>query len=160
MLFAKKQKSFYSVCNGKSIPLSEMPDEAMAQGLLGVGFAVEPWDGLICSPVDGRVETVAESKHAYSILTDDGLEILVHIGVDTVGLKGEGFLPRVREGDYVKAGDPIAEADLEIIRAHALSPTVAVIVTNPERMERVEYHFGESKLGTSVVMLCRVCRKG
>ena len=96
--------------SGKLVPLSEVPDETFASGVLGEGIAIEPSDGLFCSPVDGTVETIAETKHAIGFAADNGLEILVHVGLETVSLNGEGFEILVKEGDRVKAGQPVAKA--------------------------------------------------
>ena len=160
MLFGKKTISLCTPCAGKSIPLSEIPDEAFAGGMLGIGFGVEPTEGHFCAPIDGAIQSVAEAKHAYTILTDDGLDVLVHIGVDTVRMNGEGFIPRVKAGQYVKVGDVIADADLDLIRQRNLPTTVAVLVTNPERTENTEYEYGNVAGGKDIVMRCRLTRKG
>ena len=107
--------------SGKLVPLSDVPDETFASGVLGEGIAIEPSDGLFCSPVDGTVETIAETKHAIGFAADNGLEILVHVGLETVSLKGEGFEVLVKEGDRVKAGQPVARVDLALIRGCSLS---------------------------------------
>ena len=160
MLFARKTVSLCAPCAGTSIPMSEIPDEAFAGGMLGAGFGVDPAEGHFCAPVDGHVESVAEAKHAYTILTDDGLDVLVHIGVDTVRLGGEGFIPRVSAGQYVKTGDVIADADLDLIRDKGLPTTVAVLVTNPEKIENEEYKHGSVAGGRDVVMRFRLAKKG
>ena len=95
MIFKKKQV-LLAVTDGEAIPLSSVRDEAFASGMLGVGFAIEPSMGTVSSPVGGTVESVAETGHAYTIHTKDGLDILVHIGIDTVSLKGDGFLPMAK----------------------------------------------------------------
>ena len=87
--------------SGKLVPLSSVPDETFASGVLGEGIAIEPSDGLFCSPVSGTVESIAETRHAIGFAGDNGLEILVHVGLETVGLKGEGFEILVKEGDTV-----------------------------------------------------------
>lgn len=115
--------------SGKLVPLSEVPDETFASGVLGEGIAIEPSDGLFCSPVDGTVETIAETKHAIGFAADNGLEILVHVGLETVSLKGEGFEILVKEGDRVKAGQPVAKADLALIRERGLKTITSIVVT-------------------------------
>ncbi len=142
MLFSKKQICLPAVCVGKTVPLSEMPDEAFSSGMLGVGYAIEPADGQFYSPVDGKIESVAEAKHAYTITTDEGLDILIHIGVDTVSLGGEGFVPQVKAGDRVRAGEPLAVADLDLIRGKGLPTVTAVLVANPEKIEHTELKYG------------------
>lgn len=115
--------------NGKLVPLSEVPDETFASGVLGEGIAIEPSDGLFCSPVDGTVETIAETKHAIGFAADNGLEILVHVGLETVSLNGEGFEILVKEGDRVKAGQPVAKADLALIRERGLKTITSIVLT-------------------------------
>lgn len=115
--------------SGTLVPLSEVPDETFASGVLGEGIAIEPSDGLFCSPVDGTVETIAETKHAIGFAADNGLEILVHVGLETVSLNGEGFEILVKEGDRVKAGQPVAKADLALIRERGLKTITSLVVT-------------------------------
>ena len=115
--------------SGKLVPLSEVPDETFASGVLGEGVAIEPSDGLFCSPVDGTVETIAETKHAIGFAADNGLEILVHVGLETVSLNGEGFEILVKEGDKVKAGQPVAKADLALIRERGLKTITSIVLT-------------------------------
>ena len=115
--------------SGTLVPLSEVPDETFASGVLGEGIAIEPSDGLFCSPVDGTVETIAETKHAIGFAADNGLEILVHVGLETVSLNGEGFEILVKEGDKVKAGQPVAKADLALIRERGLKTITSIVLT-------------------------------
>lgn len=115
--------------SGTLVPLSKVPDETFASGVLGEGIAIEPSDGLFCSPVDGTVETIAETKHAIGFAADNGLEILVHVGLETVSLNGEGFEILVKEGDRVKAGQPVARADLALIRERGLKTITSIVLT-------------------------------
>lgn len=115
--------------SGTLVPLSEVPDETFASGVLGEGIAIEPSDGLFCSPVDGTVETIAETKHAIGFAADNGLEILVHVGLETVSLNGEGFEILVKEGDRVKAGQPVAKADLALMRERGLKTITSLVLT-------------------------------
>ena len=115
--------------SGTLVPLSEVPDETFASGVLGEGIAIEPSDGMFCSPVDGTVETIAETKHAIGFAADNGLEILVHVGLETVSLNGEGFEILVKEGDRVKAGQPVAKADLALIRERGLKTITSMVLT-------------------------------
>ena len=87
--------------NGKVIPLDQVQDDVFSQKVLGDGVAIQPENGKLYSPVDGEISSIAETLHAYGFSTEDGLEILVHVGLDTVTLKGEGFKPCVQEGDKV-----------------------------------------------------------
>ena len=137
-LFSKNRGALLSVADGRAIPLAEVPDEAFASGMLGIGFAVMPEAGTIYSPVDGTVEGVTDSRHAYSIRSDDGLDVLVHVGVDTVKLGG--------------AGDAIVRADLGIIRAAGCSAVTPVLVANGDGLEGVKLKLGSVTGGRSTVM--------
>ena len=160
MLFEKKQICLLSPCTGSAVSLKEVPDEAFSEELLGKGFAAEPAEGKFYAPIGGRVESIAESKHAYTVLSDEGLDILVHIGVDTVRLGGEGFVACVKEGQRVRAGELLAEADIDGIRQKGLSAICSVLVTNPERMVHEEYKLGACMGGKDTVMCFRLAGKG
>ncbi len=134
-----KRKYLYAVCNGKSNTLKAVPDEVFSSGMLGIGYSIEPSNGTIYAPCDGIIGNVAEAKHAYTITTADGVDVLVHIGVDTVKLNGEPFIPRVEKGQRVSARDVIATADLQKIREAGLPDTVIVIITNTEIIKKIEY---------------------
>ena len=109
-MFSNANKKILAVADGEVLPLSRVPDEVFSSGMLGEGFAVEPTAGTIYSPVNGTIGSVTETKHAYTVRSADGLDILIHIGVDTVKLGGEGIISLVEEGDEVKEGDVIALA--------------------------------------------------
>jgi len=132
--FFKKEKKLTSVANGRIITVSKVPDQVFSQKFLGDGFAVVPTSGEFFSPADGIISDVTDTLHAYCITTDDNLEILVHIGIDTVELKGTGFTPLVKKGDRVSAGDAIAKANLEIIKEKGYNTTTVVVVTNMEKL--------------------------
>lgn len=132
MFFSKKGGRLLSPADGKPLPLSEVSDEAFSSGVLGIGFAIEPTAGTIYAPAAGRIESIAESKHAYTIQTEDGLDLLIHVGIDTVELRGEGFLPMIFEGTLVRAGDVLARVDLDLLRAKGYSVSIPVIITNRE----------------------------
>ena len=100
---------------GRAVPLEEVPDPVFSQKIIGDGIAVIPEDGRIVSPVTGEVVSVADTLHAYGFRTEEGLEILIHIGLETVALKGACFKALVKVGDKVQAGDPIAEVDLRFL---------------------------------------------
>lgn len=151
-LFREDRGTLLSVADGRAVPLSDVPDEAFASGMLGSGFAVEPSGGTIYSPVDGVVEGVADTRHAYTIRSRDGLDVLVHIGVDTVKLGGAGFLPLVSAGDSVNAGDAIARADLGVIRAAGCRAVTPVLVANSEEIDKIKLKFGSVTGGKSAVL--------
>ena len=131
------QHTLLAPLTGTIVPLSAVPDEAFSSGMLGIGFAIEPSresDGSVYAPADGTVETVAEARHAYTIRTDDGLDLLIHIGIDTVSLAARPFAAHVSPGDRVKAGQLIATADLPAIRAAGLPAVTPVVIGNPDRV--------------------------
>ena len=116
---------------GKVIPLSEVSDAAFSSGALGQGAAIVPVEGKLYAPVDGVAAAFFPTGHAVGIQTDDGVEILIHVGMDTVSLEGKGFDKKVNQGDHVKKGDLLLEFDLHIIEEAGLSAVTPVIVTNP-----------------------------
>ena len=122
------EKKVIAPLSGKVIALSEVPDEVFSAKVLGDGAAIIPADGKILSPVDGEISTVSETLHAYGFTSDDGLEILVHVGIDSVALKGAGFTAHVKEGDRVKAGDLVAEVDLDVLKANNIPTITPVLV--------------------------------
>ncbi len=161
MFFSKrKEGQLFAPCTGKCIPMEEIPDEAFSGGLLGKGFGIVPTEGRICSPVNGTLETIAETKHAYTVLTEDGLDVLIHIGVDTVRLKGEGFRSTVSAGQRIRVGEVLAEVELDRIRRMQLSDVVSVLVTDPEHLTTVDFQYGNCVAGQDVVMRYQTARKG
>ena len=122
---------------GKVIPYTEIPDDTFASGVLGEGVGVEPADELVVAPFDGEISSVADSKHAVGISAND-MELLIHVGVDTVNMNGDGFTCLVKEGDKVKAGQPLIRFSRSKIRAAGYSDTVAVLLTNSDDLEGVE----------------------
>ena len=121
--------------SGKVIPLEEVADPTFAGKVLGDGFAIVPEDSMIKFPVNGTVELMYETGHAVGLSTDDGKEILIHIGIDTVAMNGEGFHIIAKTGQNVKCGDPLVEVDFEKIRKAGKSDSVIVIVTSGEKVE-------------------------
>lgn len=144
--------------SGKLVPLSEVPDETFASGVLGEGIAIEPSDGLFCSPVDGTVETIAETKHAIGFAADNDLEILVHVGLETVSLKGEGFEIFVKEGDKVKAGQPVAKVDLDLIRSRSLKTITSIVLTGGA--DDIELHCAEGTAAAGKTPVLTLTAKG
>lgn len=115
---------------GSIVELPDIPDPVFAQGLAGQGIGIDPTDGTFRAPVDGTLILVADTGHAYGIRTDEGLEVLVHIGIDTVALHGEGFTVMAHAGDKVHVGDPIVRADLEALRDKVPSLVSPLLITN------------------------------
>lgn len=125
-----KQETVISPLKGEVKPLSEVVDEAFSTGALGKGIAIEPSEGKVVSPVDGVLTSLFSSGHAIGITSDHGVEVLVHVGKDTVKLKGQYFYPKVKQGDVVKKGQLLMEFDMEAIKEAGYILTTPVIVAN------------------------------
>ena len=151
-----KTECLIAPCTGKTVPLSAVPDEVFANGILGEGIAIEPAEGRFFAPVEGTVSSVADARHAYTVLSDAGVDVLVHIGVDTVSLSGEGFVSHVSAGERVRAGQLMAEANLDLIRSRGLSAICSVVVTESEKIENIEYKPGNCTGGKDAIMCCTV----
>ena len=122
--------SLVAPVDGKLLPLSKVQDPVFSQGLMGQGFAIEPTAGDIVAPVDGTVTLVSETKHAFGIKTKDGADILVHLGIDTVELKGEPFEVSIKQGDTIVAGQAVIKMNLKMIRDAGKKTTVILAITN------------------------------
>lgn len=122
----------YAPIAGQYIPLEQIPDPVFSEGTLGQGCGIEPDEGRVYAPASGKVETVADTRHAIGILADDGTEYLIHVGMDTVDMKGRGFAPKVAAGDRVTAGQLLMEFDMDEIKKAGHPTTTAFVVTNSE----------------------------
>ena len=149
---APKAETIGAPTTGTAIALTDVSDPVFASLAMGRGIAVEPTDGKIVSPVDGTVTVVAETGHALGLLSDSGAEILIHIGIDTVELKGEPFTPFAKVGDHVKRGDVLMEADLGAIKAAGKAATTMLVITNTDAYTSVDQlASGEIKAGDAAV---------
>lgn len=135
--FAGEKMTVMAPIDGTVIPLEQIPDETFATAILGPGCGIEPTGDTVYAPFDGTITQVASTLHAIGITSDDGIELLIHIGMDTIALRGSGFTPLVREGQAVKAGTPLLNVDLDAIRAAGLSTESAVIVTNADDLPKL-----------------------
>ena len=142
-----------SPVTGQAVKLDDVPDPVFSGKILGDGAAVIPSEGNIVSPVDGEVVSVAETLHAYGLRTAEGLELLIHVGLDTVKLKGSCFQVHVKEGEQVKAGDLLAEVDLEALKAEGLNPVTPVLVCDGLQNRTLNTAEGEMKAGESELLL-------
>ena len=138
---------------GKAVPLSEVPDSVFSEKVLGDGVAIIPADGKIVSPVDGEISTVAETSHAYGFTSEDGQEVLVHVGLETVSLNGECFKVYGKAGDKVKAGDLVAEVDLEYLKEKEINPITPVLICSDTEGKELQYTEGDVKAGESKVLV-------
>lgn len=136
----RNRKSFmlYSPLNGEIVPLRNVTDEVFSSGMLGEGIAVEPTDGKLVAPCAGVVGHVFDTHHAMNIVSDFGCEILLHIGLDTVKLKGKGFDVKVKEGQRINKGDMLCVFDPEIIKGAGLKTTTPMVITNANEFSKIE----------------------
>lgn len=133
--FGKKNVELYGFMNGDLIPLEEVEDPLFAQKMLGDGFAIEPTNGDIFAPVGGKFTVVFPTLHAYGIKTQNNVEVLLHIGLETVGLDGEGFESFVKVGEKVKQGDLIGRVDLNLVKEKGCLTTSMCILTSGESIK-------------------------
>ena len=135
--FKGEKKTVMMPLAGKVIPLEELPDETFASAILGGGCGIEPTGDTVYAPFDGTVTQVPESLHAVGLMSDDGIELLIPVGMDTVEMKGNGFTSLTKEGSKVKAGTPLLKVDLDAIRAAGHPTATAIIVTNGDDLSEM-----------------------
>lgn len=136
-LMEKKENIVYSPLKGNVIPLSEVKDEAFSSGILGKGAAIIPEEGVVYAPADGKISAFFTTGHAIGIKTTDGLELLIHVGMDTVQLDGKGFTPLAKVGDKAKKGQKLLEFDKELIKAEGYSTVTPVLISNFEQFDEI-----------------------
>jgi glucose PTS system EIICBA or EIICB component len=134
---AKANEVFVAPIKGEIKEITEVPDQVFAGKMMGDGFAIVPSEGLVVSPVDGKIVNLFPTKHAIGILSDGGREILIHVGIDTVNLKGQGFETLVSENDRVVKGQPLLKVDLDYIKEHATSTITPIVFTNLAEGEKI-----------------------
>ncbi|WP_027339116.1 PTS sugar transporter subunit IIA [Halonatronum saccharophilum] len=136
----KKVVDLVSPLKGRVVKLSEVPDQVFSNKMVGDGLAIEPTEGLLVSPVEGVIRQIFPTKHAVGIETSEGLEILIHIGINTVDLNGEGFEKLAQEGDKVKAGDQLIKFDLDYIKENASSIITPILITNMDSVKELVFN--------------------
>lgn len=138
------KEAVLSPVKGRVLPLSQASDQAFAQGALGKGVLIEPTEGIVRAPFDGTVMTLFPTKHAIGLISDQGMELLIHIGMDTVQLDGNGFDAKVAQGDKIKKGQVLLTFDIEAIKEAGYSIETPVIVTNTgDYLDIVEIQDGD-----------------
>lgn len=138
-LFKKKEADnhLYAPVSGQWLALKDVKDEVFSSGMLGEGMAFLPEDDIICSPCDGQIVMVADTKHAFAVKADNGAEILVHVGMDTVNLNGEGLKLLMESGSRVKKGDGILKIDQSFMQSRGIDLTTPMIVANGHEFQLV-----------------------
>lgn len=153
MLWNKhKTHEIFATQTGKIVPLEDVPDPIFAGKLVGDGVVILPETGTVCAPIAGKVVTVAPTFHAYVLETADGIGVLVHIGINTLELKGRGFTPQVKTGDTVSVGTPLCEVDLELIKNAGYQTHTPILITNVEDIREMTLQTGKAEAGKTRVI--------
>ncbi|AKO91749.1 PTS sugar transporter subunit IIA [Priestia filamentosa] len=138
-LFGKKtrEENITAPLTGRIFSLENVPDPVFSQKMMGEGFAIEPTNGEVVAPIDGEIVQLFHTKHAIGLKTENGAEIIIHVGLETVAMEGDGFTAHVKEGSKVKKGDKLLTVDLEKVREKAKSTVTPVVVTNSADSEKI-----------------------
>ena len=157
--FNKKQKNdlkLVAPATGIAIELSKVPDPVFAQKMAGDGIAIDLSGDTIVAPADGTLTLVFKTKHAFAMTLDNGIEILVHIGIDTVSLNGEGFEQLVSEGEVVKAGTPVIKINKDLILEKGFSLITPVLITNPDIVSELAVSTNKNvTAGEEEIIVCK-----
>lgn len=146
-------ETIYAPLKGRTVPLDEVPDQVFSDKLMGDGLAIYPANGEVVAPFDGTVELVFPTKHAIGLKSESGVEVLIHFGLETVGLQGEGFTVHVDSGDTIVKGQSLMTVDLDYIKTHAKSEITPIIVTNSGEHEIKTTHNGAVDIGEVLIKL-------
>lgn len=133
--FFKKDIKVYAPVSGHTCDLSEVPDEVFSQRMMGDGIALRPADGLFTAPADGKLTMLFATGHAFGMTLERGVEILVHIGIDTVEMQGKGFELLAEQGQLIKAGTPIVRVDLDLMKERGYDTITPILITSPDTGE-------------------------
>ncbi|MGZ0087420.1 PTS sugar transporter subunit IIA [Caldibacillus thermoamylovorans] len=133
-----KEETIVAPLSGTIVPLEDVPDPVFAQKMMGDGIAIDPTDGDVVAPVDGEIIQLFPTKHAIGLRSEAGVELLIHVGIDTVSMNGEGFTAYVKAGDRVKRGERLLSVDVSLVREKAKSAITPIIITNGDALERLE----------------------
>ena len=155
-LFGKKEEinpnHVYAPMAGEAVAISEVPDPTFSSGAMGNGIAIKPTDGKVCAPVNGTVDMMFDTGHAVTLVSDNGIEILIHVGLETVGLEGKPFQVKVQNGQKVKKGDILMIADLAAIEAAGLPTITPVLICNTDDYTTFNTTTGKAVTNTDVVI--------
>ncbi|MBW8349156.1 PTS glucose transporter subunit IIA [Bacillus sp. IITD106] len=163
-LFGKKQAASKSIelkayASGNILPLEDVPDPVFSKKLMGDGIAIEPHEAKFVSPVEGEIIQVFPTKHAIGIKALNGAEILIHIGLETVSMNGEGFTSHVVKGEKVKAGDTLVTVDLEKVKEKAKSIITPLVITNTDDMESIDHSIPSGSVSVNEEVILSVTSK-
>jgi len=147
----RKVRDIVAPADGQTVALASVDDEVFSKKMVGDGLAIMPVTGSFSAPIDGVVSKIFSTNHAYSIKSDKDLEVMVHIGLETVALGGEGFTRIAQEGDVVKVGDVIIEADLAYIKAHAKDIITPIIISDESDVKEIEKKYAIVKAGDKIM---------
>ncbi|TNH01275.1 PTS glucose transporter subunit IIA [Testudinibacter sp. TR-2022] len=142
----------YAPLSGEIVNIEDVPDVVFSEKIVGDGIAIRPIGNKIVAPIDGVIGKIFETNHAFSMESRDGVELFVHFGIDTVELKGEGFVRIAEEGQEVKKGDTIIEFDLALLEAKAKSVLTPVVISNMDEISSIEKSSGTVVLGETVIL--------
>ncbi|WP_115718246.1 PTS glucose transporter subunit IIA [Gallaecimonas mangrovi] len=142
----------YAPISGELVDIEAVPDVVFAEKIVGDGIAIRPTAHQVVAPVNGTIGKIFETNHAFSIESDEGIEIFVHIGIDTVELKGEGFLRVAQEGQKVQKGEPILECNLSYLEENARSTLTPIVVSNMDDFRHIRKKTGKVKAGEDVIL--------
>ncbi|OOR99777.1 PTS glucose transporter subunit IIA [Haemophilus paracuniculus] len=156
-LFGSKEKvakevKIYAPLSGEIVNIEDVPDVVFSEKIVGDGVAIRPNGNVIVAPVNGTIGKIFETNHAFSIESDEGIELFVHFGIDTVELKGEGFTRVAQEGQTVKVGDPIIEFDLALLEEKAKSVLTPVVISNMDEISNLTKLSGQVVFGESEIL--------
>ncbi|MBR7122661.1 MAG: PTS glucose transporter subunit IIA [Oscillospiraceae bacterium] len=151
-LFKKKTDDFYAPMAGKAVPITQVPDPTFAEGMLGNGIAIEPAEGKVYAPCDATVDMMFTTGHAVSLVADCGAEVLIHVGLETVSLEGKPFTVHVANGDKVKKGQLLLEADIEVIKAAGLPTITPMLICNTDDYPTFNTFVGKDVTNEDVVI--------
>jgi phosphocarrier protein FPr len=147
-----RKVELYAPVSGQLVPLEQVPDQVFAEKMVGDGVAIDPVTALLLAPCDGTIIQIHSAGHALTIRTAEGIELLIHIGLDTVALKGQGFVSKVRTGDRVRMGDPLTEFDADFIATHAKSLLTEIVITTMDLTSDIRPRSGSVTAGKDVIL--------
>ncbi|MFL0196085.1 PTS glucose transporter subunit IIA [Clostridium sp. WILCCON 0269] len=155
--FLKKNFELTAPIDGKIIDLSQVPDQVFSERMAGDGVAIDTTGDMVLAPADGTVVLILKTNHAFGMVLKNGTELLVHVGVDTIELNGEGLERLVEEGMKVKVGDPMIRLDRKFIEERGYSLITSIIITNSETLKDIKYNTGKTvKAGKNELIMYRI----